>query len=276
MQPAARSRLEARLSAEGRDCELWLVRDELDQLTVLKRLARSCSTRPDLAARLRFEGELLLELGGRHYVVQCHDVRHDPPELLLEYLPGGSLAARLADGPLDSDEACVIFRQLLDAATHLQANSVVHRDIKPSNVLFTRDGDARLVDFGVAARIGAPSVLGSEWIEERIGTLGYAAPEQLTEPVSPARPTADVYGLCVTLYEMLSGRLPFELAAGEEEDALRARITTHEARPPSLRPGTAAGLSAVIATGLRRDPNARWPDASALWVAFESALTGVR
>ena len=204
---------------------------------VLKRLV----DRNDCAAeRLRAEAGLLAAARGRG-VIGLLGITDDPPGLVLEYAPGGSLADRLrAGGALPPADAVRLIAELADVLSRLHARGIVHRDVKPSNVLFTARGELRLADFGVAARTGSRGTLGDGWEELRAGTVPYAAPEQ---PAASAHPSADVYALGVVLYELLTGRLPWEPRADEDDEAFARRIpveapamlSAHDARiPPAL------------------------------------------
>ncbi len=156
-------------------------------------------------------------------------------------------------------------RQVLDATAWLHANGVMHRDIKPSNVLLMADGTVRLADLGVAAHGHPPRALPEDWVEEEIGTLGYAAPELLAAPMT-ATPAVDVYAVGVTLFEAVSGRLPHPMAAGESEADLRRRLAAG-AEPLSLADldrELPRSLVDTVARALRSDPSSRFPTAAAM------------
>ena len=178
-------------------------------------------------ARLRFatEGHLLRNFGGRHHLVRCDAVLADPPSLVHELVGPESLRDRLRTGPLPLRLALACLRQAADALGWLHQHGVYHRDLKPSNILLADDGTWRVIDLSVAAHGDPPRGLPDGWIEEEIGTAGYAAPELLARP-DTATPAIDVYSLGVVLYETLSGRWPGELAPGETDRQYRARAAT--------------------------------------------------
>lgn len=239
--------------------EVALVRDPTGRVLARKRVRPDVGCRPDLEERLSWEGEVLVQLGGGSHLIGCVGRSAAPTELFLEYAAGGSLADRLAgETPLAPPVRWHVFGQLTAAVHRIHAAGIVHRDLKPSNVLFTAGGAVRLIDLGVSARIGSPGTLGPEWEETEIGTLGYAAPEQLRDPRSATHPAADVYSLGVLLYEMLTGRLPYEMEAGEDERALRDRILHGRPVPPSERCGAvAAWLERVVLAAIDPDPHRR-------------------
>jgi len=153
----------------------------------------------------------------------------------MEHVSGGSLADRLRevrDRRIGFPLARVrdVARGILEALGHLHANGVAHRDIKPSNILFAGDGTVRLIDFGVAARAdpkrgGQLYGLPADWIEERVGTLPYAAPESVSDPSGPAAPPQDVYSAAIVLYEMLAGAAPWAPAPDEGPEFFVQRLS---------------------------------------------------
>lgn len=213
--------------AERGGIRVFIARDSSGRPCVLKQLA---DPEDGAAERLRAEADLLTAARGPG-VIDLLGRTDDPPGLLLEHAGGGSLADRVRGvGALAPVEAVRLAANLGDVLARVHTRGVVHRDVKPSNVLFTTRGELRLIDFGVAARIGSRGTLGSAWEEVRVGTVPYAAPEQ---PASPAHPSADVYALGAVLYELLTGRLPWEPRASEDDEAFARRIRTEAPVSPS-------------------------------------------
>jgi serine/threonine-protein kinase len=207
------------------------------------------------AERLRAEADLLAAADGCG-VIELLATTDDPPGLVLEYAPGGTLADRLRHGGmLPPTEAVRIIADLADVLSRLHARGIVHRDVKPSNVLFTARGELRLADFGVAARTGSRGTLGDAWEELRVGTAPYAAPEQ---PAASAHPDADVYALGVVLYETLTGRLPWEPRADEDDEAFARRIRVEAPVAPSARGARIPpALENLVLEALRASPEDR-------------------
>ena len=189
------------------------------------------------------------------------------PYLVMEWLAGEDLAARLQRGVLSPDECVALARRLAGALVAAHARGVLHRDIKPSNVLLP-DGDvaeAKLLDFGIAR------VLGSESVQTDtgalIGTVGFMAPEQARgEPNIDGR--ADLYSLGCLLYQCLTGE---PLFTGIHPVAVLAKVLLEEA--PSVRsrrPAVPQALDDLVAGLLAKDRAGRPPDAPALAEALRS------
>jgi serine/threonine-protein kinase len=205
----------ARLSHADAPADVSLARDAAGQPCVLKRLRAEYADREDLALRLRLEGAIIAELGGRGGLVRALEVVDTPNEpytIVLEHIPGGSLADRLRDTPvLDLATATRVAAELFGALAHLHAHDVVHRDVKPSNILFDAAGALRLIDLSVAARGRPPRALPEDWEEERVGTLRYTAPEALARG-APIAAAQDIYSAGVVFREMLGGHPPPSVA----------------------------------------------------------------
>jgi len=175
-----------------------------------------------------------------------------PPYLVLEYVPGPNLAARLREGPLPEPAVHAIGEQLAEGLAYVHAQGLVHRDVKPANILLNEvDGRARLSDFGVVRMVGRPQMTSADLT---IGTAYYLAPEQARG--SAVGPEADVYALGLVLLEALTGRRCFD---GPVAETLAARLTTDPVLPAGL-PEPWPGLLAAMTA---RDPAAR-PSAAAV------------
>ena len=181
-----------------------------------------------------------------HHIVDGGDGTY--PWLVMELVEGGSLADRLARGPMSPAEAACIGRGVLDALRAAHAVGVQHRDVKPANVLLRTDGRPVLTDFGIAAIRDSTALTATGSI---IGTADYMAPERVTG--GDGGPAADLWSLAMMLYVAVEGRHP--LRRGTTLATLAAVL--HEDVPPPERAGA---LTPVLARLLVRDPAAR-PDA---------------
>jgi tetratricopeptide (TPR) repeat protein len=180
---------------------------------------------------------------------------------------GESLRAKVKRGPLPPAEALSITAQVADGLAAAHENGIVHRDIKPGNILISKDGTARIADFGLAkiageARLTRPGT--------SIGTVAYMSPEQIRGEDVDAR--TDVWSLGVVLYEMLTGGLPFH---GKDEHAFAYAIVHSDPKPlGNLPPGTPAGCGPIIAKAMSKDPSDRFPTAREMAEALASVMSG--
>src|SRR5947208_128792 len=204
----------------------------------------------------------------------------DDPTLhyfVMEYVPGQDLEDYVAQrGPLDPTLACDIVQQVAAALCEANKHQMVHRDIKPSNILITPEGQAKLLDFGLARgnlhRLTEPGTV--------LGTLDFMAPEQVKD-ASTVDIRADLYALGGTLFWCLTGRLPFPSQKNVAQDLARPLTPP----PPSLlaaRPDVRPELDAIVTRLMALDPEDRYPTPEAVqqallpWVAgglkaFQSA-----
>ncbi|HEY6594688.1 MAG TPA: protein kinase [Asanoa sp.] len=204
-----RYRLEERLGAGGMSV-VWRAHDQvLERPVAVKVLAGSHVTDPAARERIRLEAQAAARLWHPH-VTNVYDYGESTgddgacvPYVVMELLPGRTLAQRLADGPLPPRAALRILSEVAAALAAAHAQDLVHRDVKPSNVMLTPSG-AKVVDFGIAAVAGRSEL---ESDGELLGTPAYLAPERLTGgEVSPA---SDVYALGLLIYRSLTNRLPW-------------------------------------------------------------------
>jgi len=258
---AGRYRLMERLSV-GPMSEVWSAHDlELDRDIALKLLA------PD-ADRARFdrEAQAVARLSHPH-ICRLYDYGEagGRPYMVLELLVGGSLDDRLLQGgPLADSETGRIAAELASALGYAHAEGVLHRDVKPTNVLFDSEQRVKIADFGIARVIDAPTLTEAG---TRLGTAAYISPEQSRgEPVTPA---TDVYAFGAVLYQMLTGRPPFEGADWLEVAAMHA---TREPPPiSSLRPDAPPDLAKLAALALAKRPRDRPADGNALMAMLAEA-----
>jgi serine/threonine protein kinase len=235
--------------------------------------------REDLAGvaeiRARFEGEARAAAALAHpNIVGVYDVDIDEssgrPYLVMEQLPGRTLADEIAEGPLAPDRAIAMGVQVADALAAAHAAGIVHRDVKPGNILDAGDGTWKVADFGIAK--STESLDGPTTTGLVLCTPGYVAPERLDG--QPATPASDLYSLGVVLYEAVSGERPFvaETAMGTAHLARTQAPTPLRERVPDVSPA----LAEVVDTALARDPSRRYPSAAAMRSALFDAAASHR
>jgi predicted ATPase/Tfp pilus assembly protein PilF len=259
-----RYRVGRRLGAGGMG-EVYLARDQrLDRPVALKVL----HTRAADLGRLEREARTTSALNHPH-ILTVYDVAEQEGLRFIstEFIDGETLRARLARGPLGVEEAVRIATAVADALSAAHAAGIVHRDIKPENVMVRADGWVKLLDFGIAEAARPPDATVTAGGRDLVGTFGYFAPEQVKgESTSPA---TDVYALGVVLYEMLTGRRPFDdRAVGPY---LIAVLNEDPPPPGEVHPEVPAPLSSLVSRMLARDL-ARRPPAMAAVMAELRAL----
>jgi serine/threonine-protein kinase len=235
---------------------------------VVKMLRPAFAANADLMARIRREVEVARRVFHPGIVpVIDHGTLHDgSPYVVMKHMGSESLATYLRRmGPLNAREISVVMARLASILHSVHRHGYVHRDIKPEHILMNRgpygELEVHLLDFGVCAAETAPQ---EERARERgrvYGTPSYASPEQASgNPFVDAR--ADLFGVGVTMFEALTGRLPF---TGRDVNAVLRRIIREDAPRPSLvSPYVCAQMDELIAKLLSRNPAARHPSARAL------------
>src|SRR6195256_1122928 len=213
---------------------------------------------PDTTARFRHEAQAIAQM--RHpNIVNVYDFgEHEGvPYMIIEYVPGGSLANRLSQGPLDNATALKYLRGIAAGLDHAHGLGIVHRDVKPANVLLEKDDTPVLADFGLAKLLQGSSLKSMTGVTT--GTPAYMSPEQVTG--SQVGPAADRYSLATIAYEMLTGMIPFD-GVGVLE-ILYAQVH-REPPPPSTRIRRLnSQVDAVIMRGLAKKPADRWDTSTA-------------
>lgn len=225
---------------------------------------------PALAAdeftRRRFEDEARAAAALNHpNIVAVHDSGedHGTPYIVMERLPGPTLAEEIAAGPLSADRVRWVLADLLGALTAAHGAGILHRDIKPGNVLITTSGTAKLADFGIAKTAGtAHTHAGTVF-----GTPDYLSPQRITG--QPASASDDLYSVGVLGYEALTGRRPF----ARDHPLATMRAVVDEAPMPigMLRPDVDPALVQALERAMARDPAYRFADAAAMRAALRAA-----
>lgn len=213
----------------------------------------------------RFEREGQIAAGMSHpSVVNVYDVGHDGEfhYIVMEFVRGPNLKELIyKHGPFSVDGAVFIISQVASALDYAHQRGLVHRDIKPQNILVNREGNAKVVDFGIAKGMRDPSLTEAG---TGMGTVHYVSPEQARgESVGPP---SDLYSTGVVLFEMLTKTLPFDA-----ETPVGIAMKHLQAVPPaasSINPAIPPQIDAIVARALAKDPSERYPTGAALETAL--------
>jgi WD40 repeat protein len=182
------------------------------------------------------------------------------PYFTMEYVDGGSLADRLRRGPVPAADAARMALQMAEAVAYAHANGVIHRDIKPANVLLTADGTPKITDFGLARRLEAGG--GVTRPGTVMGTPSYMSPEQARGDLREVGPSGDVYALGAVLYELLTGRPPFQ--AETALNTLSMVLNDPPAKPRSVVATVPRDLETIALKCLEKESAKRYASAEAL------------
>ena len=260
------------LIAYGGMGEVFRATDELLGRTVaVKVLSERYARNEEFHARFVREARTAASLSGEANVIVIHDVGEtadDLPFIVMEYVPGGTVADRLRGGRVAPEQALPWLGQAADALDRAHGRGIVHRDVKPANLLVAEDDTIRVSDFGIARAAGDDTLTAAGSV---LGSSGYMAPEQARgEPTTPA---SDRYALACVAFELLTGRRPFE------RDNATAEATAHATEPPpsprDVEPDLPAALDAVFARGLAKRPDERYASCAALVAGLRGALARV-
>lgn len=219
--------------------------------------------------RERFIKEAELVASLRHpHIVEIYTILRDDEDtfLVFEYIVGRTVHQLLNESPgrhLPAERALEILRAVAQAVDHAHERRVIHRDLKPANVMISDEGWVKVMDFGIARQVADSLLTTTNTI---VGTPTYMAPEQALGAVVQE---SDVYALGVTLYEMLTGGLPFK-GPDEMRDKLEGRFVRASLLVPDLPPA----LDAVLSRALAPRPELRYHDCLELSRAAAEALDG--
>jgi serine/threonine protein kinase/tetratricopeptide (TPR) repeat protein len=227
----------------------------LDRLVALKFLVHRAAEgglASDLRVRFEREARAISSLSNPHIGALFDvDLKPEIPFLVLEYLPGGSLQARMKGQPMPLTEIRELSLQIGEGLRHAHRHGVVHRDLKPGNILFDAEGRLKIVDFGISKLSGTTQVTIEGVL---VGTTAYMAPELILRRDVDQR--GDLWALGVMLYQMATGTLPFQ---GENNQATLYEVVHSTPEPiESRRPDLPASFCEIVRRALEKDPARRY------------------
>lgn len=230
---------------------------ELDRTVALKILPPHLCKHTEYLNRFRAEAQAQARLNSPH-VVMLYSLMELPAGevLVLEHVEGQTLEQRIrSHGPLPLPEAIEIFERALIGVDHIHEMGIVHRDLKPSNIFITADNHIKIMDFGVAKLMD-----NQDYVQHgaMVGTLLYISPEQINSRKIDFR--SDIYTLGISLFETVTGRLPFERRT--DYALMHAHVQESPPRPKQLHRQVPPALEWVILKAIEKDPDRRFQSAS--------------
>jgi eukaryotic-like serine/threonine-protein kinase len=236
-----------------------------DRVEAMKILLPDLSSNQSLADRFLREIRLLATLNHPNIAALRTAMTYENQlVMIMEFVEGETLANRTARAPLSTADAVNYAGQVLAALSYAHKQNIIHRDIKPANMMLTPQGVVKLMDFGIArsATDGSLTTTGTT-----LGSLNYMPPEQVRGEAADAR--SDIYSFGVSLYEMLTGKLPFQ--GDSQYSLMTAHLNQTPPAPITLRSDLPVGLNEIIMMALAKDPANRFQSAD----AFRAALSTV-
>ncbi|MEV6132214.1 Stk1 family PASTA domain-containing Ser/Thr kinase [Streptomyces violaceusniger] len=260
----------------GGMAEVYLAHDtRLGRTVAVKTLRADLARDPSFQARFRREAQSAASLN-HPAIVAVYDTGEDYvdgvsiPYIVMEYVDGSTLRELLHSGrKLLPERSLEMTTGILQALEYSHRNNIVHRDIKPANVMLTRDGQVKVMDFGIARAMGDAGMTMTQTAAV-IGTAQYLSPEQAKGETVDAR--SDLYSTGCLLYELLTVRPPF---VGDSPVAVAYQHVREDPQPPSTYdPEITPEMDAIVLRALVKDPDYRYQSADEMRADIEAALEG--
>jgi serine/threonine-protein kinase len=235
-----------------------------DRVEAMKVLLPDLSSNQSLADRFLREIRLLATLNHPNIASLRTALTYENQlVMIMEFVEGETLANRAARAPLSTADAVNYADQVLSALSYAHKQNIIHRDIKPANMMLTPQGVVKLMDFGIARSVTDGSLTNTG---TTLGSLNYMPPEQVRGEAADAR--SDIYSFGVSLYEMLTGQLPFK--GDSQYSLMTAHLNDVPPEPITLRGDLPPGLNTIIMMAIAKDPANRFQSADAVRAALSS------
>ncbi len=249
--------------------QVYQVRHTISNRTeAMKVLAPGRAISEEIVARFLREIQLLASLHHPN-ITELHTAFRHNGELIMimEFVEGLTLSAKLSQAPITLATGLGYIQQVLSGLAYAHERSIVHRDVKPSNIMISPDDRVKLLDFGLALPTLGPEFTRTGMI---LGSLPFMSPEQVLGKQLDAR--SDVYAVGVTLYQLLTGCLPFEGAS--EYEIASAHLKSSPADPIAINPTIPAYLSKIVLKSLSKSPGDRFQTAKEFLDSLSQLHTG--
>ena len=240
----------------------------LGRTVAIKTMLPQYANDPSFAARFKQEAQAAAALNSA-YIVQVYDWGKDGDTyyIVMEYLRGTDLKSGIRKhGALDCKKVAQIGSQIAQALSVAHRHEIIHRDIKPQNIMVLRDGNIKVMDFGIARAKNSHLTADNSVL----GTAHYVSPEQTQG--KELGPTTDIYSLGIVMYEAATGKVPFE---GDDAISVALKQVNEQPKPPSLlNPNVDPALESIILKCMQKDPAARFQTADELYHVLRSYIAG--
>ena len=235
-----------------------------DRIEAMKILLPDLHSNQSLADRFLREIRLLATLNHPNIAALRTALTHENQlVMIMEFVEGETLSNRIARAPISTFEAVNYADQVLSALSYAHKQNIIHRDIKPANMMLTPQGIVKLMDFGIA-RSSTDGTLTSTGTT--LGSLNYMPPEQVRGESADAR--SDIYSFGISLYELLTGKLPFH--SDSQYSLMTAHLNVVPTPPITLRDDLPASLNEIIMMAMAKDPAERFQSADAFRAALKT------